>query len=258
MDLLVSILKRFSWLRGWVPPVVILIAWDFMARQGASHAYAFATFAQIATGLQELLGSGELQTNAYASILRALLGLLIGASIGFATGSLMAFSRIVNVIVSPLYHAIRQVPLMGLVPIFALWYGNGDTSKLILVSLSAFYPVVLATYEAMQQVDGKYREVGLVLKLSQWNVFRKIVLPAAMPQIFTGFSFALAFAWLSTIGSEILFTAGAGLGNLMMNAQDASRMDILIIVTVLIGVLGYSMNVLIRKLGNHLFNWRTL
>jgi len=250
------ILRNFSGVRGLVIPILILFTWDWMARQDATHAYAFSTFSQIYAGLSELLISGELQNNLYASVGRALTGLLIGASLGFVTGTAMAFSRVANILIAPLYHTIRQVPLMGLVPVFALWYGNGDTSKLIVVSLSSFYPVVLATYESMHQVEKKYTEVGQVLKLNQWRVFQKIVLPAAMPQIFTGISFALAFAWLSTIGSEILFSAGSGLGNLMMNAQQASRMDILIIVTIVIGLMGYGMTLFIQKLGLYLFRWR--
>lgn len=242
--------------RGWVLPVLIVIAWDWMSRLDANHAYAFASLSQIAAGVNELWQSGELLANLSASVQRALTGLLLGASAGFIIGSLVAISRIANILITPIYHAIRQVPLLGLVPLFALWFGNGDTSKLIVVSLSAFYPVVLSTFESMLQVDHRYREVGQVYKLSQWKIYSKVILPAALPQIFTGFSLALAFAWLSTIGSELLFTAGAGLGNLMMNAQEASRMDILIIVTFVIGILGYLMSLFIKLAGAYLFQWR--
>lgn len=242
--------------RGWVLPILIVLAWDWMSRLDANHAYAFASLSQIAAAVNELWLSGELTANVSASVARALTGLLVGASAGFIVGSLVAVSRTANILITPIYHAIRQVPLLGLVPLFALWFGNGDTSKLIVVSLSAFYPVVLSTFEGMLQVDYRYREVGQIYSLSPWQVYRKIILPASLPQIFTGFSLALAFAWLSTIGSELLFTAGAGLGNLMMNAQEASRMDILIIVTFVIGILGYLMSLFIKLAGAHLFKWR--
>jgi sulfonate transport system permease protein len=242
--------------RGWLLPVLIILAWDWMSRLDANHAYAFASLSQIATAVNELWQSGELLANISTSVKRAMTGLLFGASAGFVVGSLVAVSRTANILITPIYHAIRQVPLLGLVPLFALWFGNGDTSKLIVVSLSAFYPVVLSTFEGMLQGDRRYQEVGQVYKLSQWKVYRKIILPAALPQIFTGFSLALAFAWLSTIGSELLFTAGAGLGNLMMNAQEASRMDILIIVTFVVGILGYLMSLLIKLAGTGLFKWR--
>jgi len=249
----------YKWIpdwRGWVLPILVILAWDVMSRLDANHAYAFASLGQIWTGVVELSRSGELLVNVQASVQRALTGLLLGASAGFLVGSLVAVSRTANILITPIYHAIRQVPLLGLVPLFALWFGNGDTSKLIVVSLSAFYPVVLSTFEGMLQVDRKFHEVGQVYRLSRWQIYRRITLPAALPQVFTGFSLALAFAWLSTIGSELLFTAGAGLGNLMMNAQEASRMDVLIIVTFVIGVLGYGMSLLIKLASSHLFKWR--
>jgi sulfonate transport system permease protein len=249
----------YKWIpdwRGWVLPILVILAWDAMSRLDANHAYAFASLGQIWAGVVELSRSGELLVNVQASVQRALAGLLLGASAGFLVGSLVAVSRIANILITPIYHAIRQVPLLGLVPLFALWFGNGDTSKLIVVSLSAFYPVVLSTFEGMWQVDRKFHEVGQVYRLSRWQIYRRITLPAALPQVFTGFSLALAFAWLATIGSELLFTAGAGLGNLMMNAQEASRMDVLIIVTFVIGVLGYGMSLLIKLASSHLFKWR--
>lgn len=248
----------YKWIpdwRGWVLPILVILAWDAMSRLDVNHAYAFASLGQIWAGVVELSRSGELLVNVQASVQRALNGLLLGASAGFLVGSLVAVSRTANILITPIYHAIRQVPLLGLVPLFALWFGNGDTSKLIVVSLSAFYPVVLSTFEGMLQVDHKFQEVGQVYRLSRWQIYRRITLPAALPQVFTGFSLALAFAWLSTIGSELLFTAGAGLGNLMMNAQEASRMDVLIIVTFVIGVLGYGMSLLIKLASNHLFKW---
>ncbi len=244
--------------RGWLIPVALLLVWEVMSRQSAENAYAFASISQIYHGLLEIISTGELQQGVAASLQRAFLGLLIGGSIGFAVGAVMALWRVADVLIGPLYHMLRQVPLMGLVPLFSLWLGNGDPSKLLVVCLSAFYPMVLATYESLHQVEGKYKEVGDVYKLGRRKTFFKILLPAALPSIFTGISFALAFAWLATIGSEILFSAGAGLGNIMMNAQAASRMDILIILTALIGVLGYLMNLVIQRAGRYLFRWRNL
>ncbi|MGY1487786.1 ABC transporter permease [Methylobacillus pratensis] len=244
--------------RGWLIPLALLLVWEVMSRQSAEHAYAFASISQIYHGLLEIISTGELQQGIAASLQRAFLGLLIGGSIGFGVGAVMALWRVADVLIGPLYHMLRQVPLMGLVPLFSLWLGNGDPSKLVVVCLSAFYPMVLATYESLHQVEDKYKEVGDVYKLGRRKTFFKILLPAALPSIFTGVSFALAFAWLATIGSEILFSAGAGLGNIMMNAQAASRMDILIILTALIGLLGYLMNLVIQRVGRYLFRWRNL
>jgi sulfonate transport system permease protein len=250
--------KSLVGLRGWLIPVVLIALWEIMSRQGAAHAYAFASLAQVWQGLQEVTATGELQYSLLASLGRALLGLFIGGLAGFVIGSAMALSRNVNTAVGPLYHIVRQVPLMGLVPVFSLWTGNGDTSKLIVVCISAFYPLVLATYESLNQVEAKYREVGEVLKLGRRRIFLRILLPAALPNIFTGLAFSLSFAWLATIGAEILFNAGAGLGNMMMNAQATSRMDILVILVVLIALVGFGLNQLLLQAGKRLFRWRNV
>jgi sulfonate transport system permease protein len=242
--------------KGWVVPILILLVWEYMAHQDPSHAYAFASIEDMIKATKETWATGELPQSLNASISRAVIGLLIGGGIGFILGTLMSVSRLVDSIFGPIYHLLRQVPLLGLTPLLSLWLGNGDPAKLFVVCLSAFYPLVLATYESLNQVEAKYREVGSVFKLSRSATFFRILLPAALPNIFTGLSFALAFAWLATIGSEILFNAGAGLGNMMMNAQSLSRMDTLIVVTILIGLLGFSMNFVINRLGDYLFRWR--
>ncbi|MEZ0231802.1 MAG: ABC transporter permease [Methylophilaceae bacterium] len=250
--------KLIQLAKGAVVPVLLLIFWEYMSRQSVENAYAFASIEQMYHALLEVIATQELQTSLVASLLRALTGLAIGGVLGFTIGALMATSKIVDVSIGPIYHIFRQVPLMGLVPLFGLWLGNGDTAKLFIVCLAAFYPLVLATYESLRQVETKYREVGDVLKLGRVQLFFRILLPAALPNIFTGVAFALAFAWLSTIGSEILFNAGSGLGNMMMNAEVAARMDILIVVTILIGIVGFAMNLLLSRVGRHLFRWRNL
>ncbi len=254
------LLKLNTWniLRGLVIPLSILLLWELMSRQEASHAYAFASLSQIYHALLEITSTGELQQGIQASIVRTISGLAIGGSIGFLVGAAMSLSKTADTAIGPLYHIVRQVPLLGLAPLFSLWTGNGDTSKLIVVCISAFYPLVLSTYESLNQVEVKYREVGQVYKLNRLQGFIRILLPAALPNIFTGLSFALAFAWLSSIGAEILFNAGNGLGNIMMNAQAASRMDILIIITIIIGALGFIMNFFLGRLGRYLFRWRSV
>ncbi|HWU34271.1 MAG TPA: ABC transporter permease [Methylovorus sp.] len=241
---------------GLILPLLLLLGWQYMSTRGASFAYAFSSVSQMQDALRELITSGDLQLNLAASLQRALTGLAIGGTFGLLLGISMASSRLIDTSVGPLYHILRQVPLMGLVPVFSLWLGNGDTAKLFIVCLSAFFPLVLATYESLRQVDSKFLEVGNVLKLSRAQQFRHILLPAALPNIFTGVSFALAMAWLSTIGSEILFNAGAGLGNLMMNAEMNARMDILVVVTILIGIVGYLLTFVLYRITAYLFRWR--
>ncbi|MGH8447255.1 MAG: ABC transporter permease [Solimonas sp.] len=231
---------RFA--RGLVVPVLLLGVWHWASRQGDINAYVFVSLASIRDAFAELANSGELWLSVKASLLRTLTGLAIGATLGIATGSLMAVSRWAERLIGPLYHAIRQVPLLGLVPLLSLWFGTGETAKLVMVVLAAFYPTVLNTYEGMRQVARGQREVGAMLTLDRLQTFRLILLPASVPAILTGLSHAIAFTWLASMGAELLMAAGAGLGSLLLIGQNGGRMELVIVAVVLISLLGYAMN----------------
>lgn len=247
-----------SALQGLALPVLLLLLWEFMSRQGTVYAYAFVPVADIWRSLLEILESGELLTNLFATLQTAIAGLVIGGSLGLAVGALMGMSRTVDKIIGPLYHTVRQVPLLGWIPLIGLWFGNGLLSKVLIVCLASFYPMVLNTYEGIRNVERQYAEVAQVLKFSRWQLFIHVLLPASMPSIITGVMHALAFAWISTVGSELLFSTGAGLGGLMLNAQAASRMDVVVLCVASIGVTGLIMNYGFARLSRHLLRWRNV
>jgi sulfonate transport system permease protein len=116
--------------------------------------------------------------------------------------------------------------------------------------------VLLSTYAGVRAIDAKYLEVARIYALSRGEVFKKLMLPAMLPYLHTGLSQAVAFAWLSTIGSEMLLTSGAGIGNLMQHAQAGGRMDVVIVCVVAVGALSLSMDHLLKRLGGHLMRWR--
>ncbi|MFZ6045396.1 ABC transporter permease [Pseudomonas sp. CR3202] len=250
--------RFFRPLRGLVLPLLLIGAWEFASRQSASHAYAFVPLSRIGSGLVELLNSGELWLSVLASLQRTCAGLLYGVLGGFVVGALMALSPIVERVLAPLYHTLRQVPILGLIPLIALWFGSGEFSKVLIVSLAAFYPMVLNTFEGFSHVDKRLHEAGLVLGLGRTQRFIHVLLPSALPSIANGVLHALAFAWVSSIGCELFLSTGAGLGNLMMNAETGARMEVVVIGVLTIGLLGYAMNQLFSRASRHLLRWRNL
>ncbi|QXI31337.1 ABC transporter permease [Pseudomonas vanderleydeniana] len=242
--------------RGLLLPLLLLGLWEYLSRQGASGAYAFVPLSSIGAALLELLGNGELLVNLAASLARTCGGLALGILFGIALGVLMALSSLSNRLIGPLFHSIRQVPMLGWIPLIAMWFGNGEFSKMLIVSLAAFYPMVLNTYQGLRHVEQRYREVGQVLVLSRTQQFVHVLLPAALPAIATGVLHALAFAWVTAIGSELFLSSGAGLGNLMMNAEAGSRMEVIVLAVLCIGLCGYLMNLLFNRLSRHLLRWR--
>jgi len=245
-------------LHGLLLPLAVAAIWEFMSRQGDAYAYTFVPLSQVVTGFIELLKSGELLVNLAATLQTTVTGLIIGGVAGLLVGGLMAVSPTANKLIGPLYHTMRQIPLLGLIPLIALWFGNGLFSKILIVSLAAFYPIVLNTFEGMHGVEKKFVEVASVLKFSRLQLFVKVLLPAAMPSILTGVMHALAFAWISTVGTELLFSTGPGLGGLMQVAQEASRMDIVIIAVASIGLTGLLMNAGLSFVSQYLLRWRSV
>lgn len=250
---MIALLKKN---RGALLPLLLLALWEYLSRQDAAGAYAFVPLATIGSALVELLGNGELLVNLLASLARTSGGLLLGILFGVLLGALMALSAVANRLVGPLFHSIRQVPMLGWIPLIAMWFGNGEFSKVLIVSLAAFYPMVLNTYLGFSQVEQRYREVGQVLVLGRWQQLRHVLFPAALPSIATGALQALAFAWVTTVGSELFLSSGAGLGNLMMNAEAGSRMEVIVLCVLCIGLCGYLMNLLFSLLSRRLLRWR--
>lgn len=241
---------------GLVVPLLLFALWDHQARSGGEQAFAFVSAAQVGRALEELLRSGDLAT-AYASSLRnALGGLFWGSLTGFAVGAAMALLRPVDWMLTPLYHSLRQVPLLGWLPLIGLWFGSGDLSKVIVVALSAFYPAVLYTYEGLKTTDARMVEVGKLYRLDAWQVFWAIRWPSALPSIFTGLLQSVAFAWIATIGVELLFPTGFGLGTVMQHGQLQARLDIVVVCISVVGLTGFLINFLVARLSRHVLRWR--
>ena len=245
-------------LRGLVLPLAALIAWDVVAHQGATHAYVFVPLEQVAASAWESLLSGDLLSGWLASLARTATGFVIGATLGIALGAAMATWRIADMLINPVYQAIRQVPLLGFIPLISLWFGNEEPSKLLVVSLAAFYPTVLNTYEGLRGAQDRHLDVGRLFLATRWQAFRHIILPGALPAVFTGLMQAVAFTWLSSIGSELFFDPGPGLGNMMLNGQAAFRMDIVLLCVILIGVTGYLSNTAITLIARRVLRWRNV
>ena len=244
-------------LQGLLLPLLLLASWEWASRQGSTAAYVFVPLRGLYDSVWRLAASGELWLHLSTSLVRTLSGLLIGVALGVAVGTLMAQSRVADRLIGPLYHSLRQVPLLGLIPLLGLWVGNGDGAKLLVVVLAALYPSVLNTSEGIRHVEQRFLEVGSVLTLGRWQAFRRILLPAALPSIVTGFSHALAFSWLACMGGELLFAAGPGLGALLLNGEVTGQMDQVLLAVALIALLAQAMNALFNRLARRLVRGRS-
>lgn len=241
---------------GLVAPLLFLAWWQWQASSGGARALLFASLPSIGAALVDLVEDGSLARDMLATLSRSLAGLAIGGSLGIAAGVAMAIWRPLDRVLGPLLHAIRQVPLIGWLPLFGLWFGTGQGTELIVVSLSAFFPAMLNTYEGVAHVEQRYLDVGRLYGFTAFQRFRLLLLPAAMPLILTGLTQALAFAWIASIATELLLGAGKGLGVTMQLAQTQQRLDVILVAIIATASLGFAINHLFQRLRRHLLRWQ--
>lgn len=246
-------LHRF---KGLLLPVLLLLLWDYLARQNVGQGLAFVTIADLAVAFGDTIASGDLLRNILASLQRVAIGVLCGGILGVALGTAMALIPLVDRIVGPLFHAIRQVPTLGWIPLLGLWFGYGEFPKLLIVTKAAMFPLVLNTYEALRTVKQSDIEVGRVLTFDPWTLFWRVRLRAALPMMVTGLQQALAFAWVACIGTEILFGSGLGLGAMIEDGQIQSRMETVLLGVIFVGLIAYSLTVLFNRLAARQLRWR--
>lgn len=250
-------IRLWALVAGLPLPLALVALWHWASTQGAEWAFAFVPLPLIASAWTELWRSGGLWINLSASVLTALKGLTWGTAAGLALGLSMGYWPSLGGLLNPLIQALRQVPNLALIPLIVLWFGNTEFSKMLTVSMAVFEVIVLNTYEGLHRVDGRFLDVARVLTLPRHRMFLKVLLPAALPSILTGLQHGVAFAWLATVGVELLFTVGPGLSAVMERAQTAARMEMVIVCLVLIAVLGFVMHAGVRWLTSRLLRWRT-
>jgi sulfonate transport system permease protein len=249
---------KLHWLKGWLLPVAILIAWDILARRHVGSGFAFVTLDQLYRAFVDTLSSGQLGSNVGVSLGRVAIGLIVGGGLGVAIGAAMASSPVVDRVIGPVFHAIRQVPTLGWIPLLGLWFGYGELPKVLIICKAAMFPLVLNTYEGLKGVKQDHLDVGRVLTLDPLSLFFRVRLPGALPMILTGLQQALAFSWIACIGVEILFGSGPGIGAMIEEGQIQGRMDVVLLGVIFVGLIAYAITTLFTRLAARQLRWREL
>jgi sulfonate transport system permease protein len=239
-----------------VLPLAILLLWALSARLGWLNTAFWATPAKVLHTAAGQIADGEFWPDIEASLARNFAGFLIGSVAGLILGCVLAFSRTADLVVGPLFHSAKQVALFAWIPLMSIWLGSGEAAKVTFVAGTAIFPVALNFYAGIKSTDQRYFEVTRVLELSRWQTMRRMVLPAALPQLATGLRLALIYSWLATIGAEYFFAAGAGIGNTMIDGREQFQMDLVIFGMIVVGLVGLLLNLTANQLITHLVPWR--
>lgn len=266
-----SVADILSKLKGvWVPALVV-IAWELIVRGGWVNPQVLpAPSAVLAKWYQYLLPlevynpaqgsrwgwylSGELPRDLWESFYRILMGFAIGAGLALPMGLLMGASRHIYDYLNPLVQVLRPIPPIAYIPLAILWFGLGNPPAVFLIALGAFFPVLMNTIVGVRAVDNIYIRVGKNLGAGPVLMFRKIIVPAAMPYILSGIRIGIGTGFICMIVAEMI-AVNNGLGYRILEAREYFWSDKIIAGMFTIGLLGLAIDTVVSRLNNYLLRW---
>ncbi len=222
---------------GIILPLVTAIAYEGAFRAGLVQGRLLPPPSKILATLWELARSGELLTHVIATLARVLAGFGLGALIGMWLGALTGASRAARRLLDPTLQALRAIPSLAWVPLFILWLGIFESSKVALIAVGVFFPVYLGVMAAIANVDRKIVEVGRAFRLSRLSLVRRVLLPAILPDFIIAIRSGLGLGFMFVVAAEIM-GASEGLGYLLVDGQQLGKPAQILAAIIAFAVLG--------------------
>ncbi|MDQ3811417.1 MAG: ABC transporter permease [Chloroflexota bacterium] len=239
----------------WLLPLLILLLWQLSLSLGVFKLHQLpAPLTALSTAWDQLL-AGRLQQHTLATLGRVFGGFLIGSAAALVLGTCVGLWRTIDRAVDPTLQALRTIPTLAWAPLLLLWMGIEEAPKLTLVAIGAFFPVYVNLVAGVRGVDRKLVEVGRVYDLSWWAIARRIILPASLPNLLTGLRLGLSQAWLFVVVAELI-AATRGLGFMLTDSQNLSRVDLMIVAMLALALLGKLSDMVLRAVEERLLGWR--
>ncbi|TKD21751.1 ABC transporter permease subunit [Rhodobacter capsulatus] len=239
---------------GWALPVLALALWEGLARAGVIRANVLPAPSAVLAAGWALTLSGDLARNIAVSAARALTGFLLGGGIGFALGLANGLSAQSRALTDTTLQMIRNIPHLALIPLVILWFGIGEEAKIFLVALGVFFPIYVNTLLGIQSTDPQLIEMGRIYGMGRARLFARVILPGALPAIFTGLRYGLGIMWLTLIVAETI-SAQAGLGYMAMQAREFLQIDVVVLSILIYALLGKLADSLARALERACLQW---
>ena len=242
-------------LAGLIIPVLLALAWEAVVRAGLASGRLMPPPSRLFLTAAALLRDGELQTHTLATLTRVLIGFSIGGALGTMIGMLTGASPLARRLLDPSIQGLRSVPSLAWVPIFILWMGIFETSKIALIAVGVFFPVYLGMLTAIQSVDRKLIEVGRVFGLSPLGIALRITWPAVMPTWVASLRSGLGLGFMFLVAAELM-GASEGLGYLLVDGQQMGRADTILVAMITFALLGKAADSVLVLLTRPLLRWQ--
>ncbi len=240
---------------GLAVPACLLAAWQVASASGAVTASVLPPPMRVIRTLLDMASTGEMTQAVAATAGRLAAGFAIGAGVGTLLGALSGSSRLGRDLLDPSIQALRSVPSLAWVPLFILWLGIFEGSKITLIAVGVFFPVYLNLMSGIAGVDRKLIEVGTVHGLSRLRRLLRIQLPAALPAYVVGLRSGLGLGWMFVSAAELL-GASSGLGFVLDDGEQTGRPERVLVAILLFGVCGKLSDLVLASVGGRLVAWQ--
>jgi len=249
--------SRFGakFLLGVLLPVGLAITWEIAVATGFAQGRLMPPPSRLFKTLYDLAITGELWKHIGATLARVAAGFALGTIIGTLIGAVAGASRLAKDVVDPTLQGLRSVPSIAWVPLFILWLGIFEESKVALIAVGCFFPVYLGVLGAISAVDRKTVEVGRIFRLSQFQLVRRILLPAILPAYVLSLRQGLGLGWMFVVAAEFM-GASEGLGYLLVDGQQLGKPDQILAAILTFAILGKITDGLLAAASAPLLTWQ--
>jgi NitT/TauT family transport system permease protein len=238
-----------------ISPIGLLLLWQLLLMAGLGDRRFIPAPTDIAVKFWELVANGELATHVGVTLYRVFAGFFAGVIPAVAMGLLMAMFKPVRIFFDPLIAVIFPIPKVALMPLLLLAFGFGDASKIALVAIAVFFPVIVNTYVGAANIEKIYWDVAKNYGASQTVLFTRVVFFGALPTIFAGLRIAMAVSFIVLVAAEFV-ASKVGLGYMIWNSWELLQVDIMFVGIVAIGVLGLVTSVLFQEIERKVIPWK--
>jgi len=249
--------RAFDWriLLGFLLPIAVALLWEAAVHLGLAQGRLVPPPSRILATLWALAETGELWTHVWTTLWRVATGFVLGAVAGIVLGALSGASGTIRRLLDPTLQALRAIPSIAWVPLFILWLGIFEASKVALIAVGVFFPVYLGIAGAILSVDRKLVEVGHVFRLSRFKLARRILLPAVLPEALIALRSGLGLGFMFVVAAEFM-GASEGLGYLLVDGQQMGKPDQILAAIIAFALLGKIADSLLVLLTKPLVRWQ--